>query len=194
MNKTQNIWIFLTSLVLAGLGFLLHSASAIVFFYKKDLFYSTLAILSLSIFFAAIYLVFIRLNAEGKTDWHANLQRAGSRNKKLALIAFSFIFWPMFSLSVGFVLTDIPAIPCDKFSAQSFSTAAVVTGINNTGRTPGALMRLSIHFKEEDYSSSFKWIKSDIDSQSIKESSTITIHGRSCSFGYVVEKITRTNG
>ncbi|WP_233011208.1 hypothetical protein [Rheinheimera faecalis] len=194
MNKKQNIWILTTGLTLSLLGFLLHRASNIAFFYEKNLFNVTVALTSLSILVLVIYFGFIKKNDNGKSDWQNNYQGAATKRKKISICIASIILIPAFSLFIGFILTVPPAVPCDIFAAKHFSRTAVITDINNTGRTPGVFVRLYVDFKNDNYSESFKWKKPSLDSEGIKAGDTILIAGQTCGFGFVINKITRAGG
>lgn len=194
MNKKQNIWIFGTGLILSLLGFLLHRASGIAFFYEKNIFNATLALTSSSILFLVIYFGFIKKNANGKSDWLDNYQGAITKRKKISICIASITLIPAFSLFIGYILTVPPAVPCNIFAATHFSRIAVVTDINNTGRTPGIFVRLYVEFKNDNYSESFKWRKPILDSEGVKAGDTILIAGQTCGFGFVINKLTRIGG
>lgn len=171
------------------LGTLLYFSSNIAFIYKKNLFYFFWAFASFSIFFTAVYWVFIRKDSKGRSDWSINLQNKKTRNKKIGLVVFAAVFWPAFSAFMGYLLTIPPAYPCDMLATDKFSKYAIVSDINNTGRTPGVFVRLYLYFEEDDYSGTLKWRKPAIDSQNINAGDSIFIHGRSCAFGYVVDGV-----
>lgn len=189
MKKQNNFWINVGLLFPLILWSLLYISSDIAFFYKKNLFYVFWAIASLTIFLIAGYWGFIRKDSKGRSDWSLNLQRKETKIKKIALIAFAIVFLPALSAFLGFLFTTPPAYPCSMLASEKFSKKAIVSDINNAGRTPGVFVRLSLHFEDDDYSGTLKWRKSAIDFQNINSGDSIFIHGRSCAFGYVVDSV-----
>ena len=189
LKNKNNFWVNIGLLFPLILWALLHFSSNIAFFYKKNLFYVFFAIASLTIFSIVVYWGFVKKDIKGRSDWSLNLQRKETKIKKIALIAFAIVFLPAFSAFMGFLLTIPPAYPCYMLATDKFSKYAIVSDINNTGRTPGVFVLLYLYFEEDDYSGTLKWRKPAIDSQNINAGDSIFIHGRSCAFGYVVDSV-----
>jgi|GEM_PF-3964321 len=192
--KKNNFWIQLGLLYPLIMSVLLYASSDIAFVYKENIFYVVFALASFIVLSIVIYWGFIKKNAKGYSDWSLNLQRKETKFKKIALIAFAIVFWPAFSASVGFLFTIPPAYPCNMFATEEFSKKAIVTKINNAGKTPGVFVRLSLYFEDDDYSGTLKWRKPAIDFENINTGDPIVIYGRSCAIGYVVNRVTNQNG